>query len=98
MSNRLEQFSEVCRILNINVLVITESKLDQTIPNNLITIPGYFEPIRRDRMINGRNGGGVLIYIADNLVYKQKVELQADNFEHIWVDIKLRNKTFSVNA
>ena len=32
--DRLEQLSEVCRILNINVLVITESKLDQTIPNN----------------------------------------------------------------
>ena len=49
-------------------------------------------------MINGRNGGGVLIYIADNLVYKQKVELQAEHYEHIWVDIKLKNKTFSVNA
>ena len=60
--DRLDQLSDVCQILNVNVLVITESKLDQTIPNTLITIPGYHEPIRRDREINGRNGGGVLIY------------------------------------
>ena len=37
-----------------------------TIPTNLITIPGYHEPVRRDRYNNVRNGGGVLIYITEN--------------------------------
>ena len=46
-----------------------ESKLDKTIPTNLITIPGYPEPIKHDREVNGRYGGGVYIYIADNLVF-----------------------------
>ena len=58
---RLEQLSDNCRLLNIGVLIITESKLDEMIPNNILTIPGYHEPIRHDRLINGRYGGGVLM-------------------------------------
>ena len=60
-SDRLEQLSDVCQILKIQVLVITESKLDKTIPTNIVMIPGYHEPLRHDRPVNGRNGGGVLI-------------------------------------
>ena len=66
------------------------------IPSNLIMIPGYHEPVRRDRHINGRNGGGVLIYIAEHIIFKHKPELQSEYFEHIWVDIKIRNLTFAI--
>ena len=96
--NRLNQLSDICQTLNFSVLVITESKLDETIPSNLITIPGYHQPVRRDRIINGRNGGGVLIYIAEYLVFQHKTELQSDSYEHIWVDIKIKDIIFSVNA
>ena len=95
---RLDQLSDVCNTLNLAVLVITESKLDETIPSNLITIPGYHEPVRRDRNVNGRNGGGVLIYIAEYLVFQQKLNLQSPFYEHIWVDVKYKNVTFSINA
>ena len=96
--NRLDQLSEICHTMNISVLVITESKLDQNIPTQLITIPGYHEPLRRDRPINGRNGGGVLVYIAEFLVFKQQFEMQSSFYEHIWVDIKYKNVTFSINS
>ena len=61
--DKLEQLTANCKLLSIDVLIITESKLDSNIPNNLITIPGYHEPIRHDRVTNGRNGGGVLMNI-----------------------------------
>ena len=96
--DRLDQLSNICRTLNLSVLVITESKLDQTVPTNLITIPGYHEPVRRDRDINGRNGGGVLIYIAEYLVFQQRTNLQSSLFEHIWVDVTYKNVIFSINA
>ena len=96
--NRIDQLSDICNTLNLAVLVITESKLDENIPSNLITIPGYHEPVRRDRSINGRNGGGVLIYIAEYLVFQQKTDLQSPLYEHIWVDVKYKNVTFSINA
>ena len=92
---RLDQLSDICTTLNLDVLIITESKLDQTIPSNLISIPGYHEPIRRDR---NRNGGGVLIYISENLIFHHKEDLQSENYEHIWVDVKLKNNSFAINA
>ena len=90
-----DQLSDICSTLKLDVLILTESKLDITIPSSVITLPGYHEPLRRDR---NRNGGGVLVYIAQNLIFYQKEHLQSENFEHIWVDIKIRNETFTINA
>ena len=97
-NDKLEQLMANCKLLNIDVLIITESKLDYNIPNNLITIPGYHEPIRHDRVNNGRNGGGVLMYIADHLVFQHKIEFQSEFYEHIWVDIILKDTSFAINA
>ena len=96
--DKLEQLTETCRLLNIDVLIITESKLDSNIPTNLITLPGYHDPIRHDRPVNGRHGGGVLMYIAEHLVFNHKTELQSKYFEHIWADVKVNNTTFAINA
>ena len=81
--DKLEQLTVTCRLLSIDVLIITESKLDSNIPTNLITISGYHEPIRRDRPINGRHGGGVLMYIAEHLVFTHKKDLQSEFYQHI---------------
>ena len=96
--NRLDQLSEICQTLNLSVLVITESKLDENIPTHLLTIPGYHEPVRRDRDYNGRNGGGVLVYIEENLIFQQKIDFQSPFYEHIWVDVKYKHITFAINA
>ena len=72
--------------------------MDENIPNNLIVIPGYHEPIRHDRPINGRHGGGVLMYIAENLVFQHRKELQSEYYEHIWADVKINNTIFAINA
>ena len=76
--DRIDQLHEICQLLKIDVLIISESKLDQTIPNNLIKIPGYHEPLRHDRLINGRNGGGVLMYISEDLAFQQRPEFQSE--------------------
>ena len=95
--NRLDQLSDICQTLNLSVLVITESKLNENIPTQLITIPGYHEPVRRDRDNNGRNGGGVLVYIAENLIFQHKIDFQSPLYEHIWVDVKYKHINFAFN-
>ena len=91
----LDELSDVCRIMKIDCLILTESKIDDTIPNNILTIPGFHEPIRRDR---NRHGGGTMIYVAEHLTFKQQTLLQNDQFDHLLVDIKVREKIYSVNA
>ena len=97
-TDRIEQLTDICKILKIDVLILSESKLDQTIPNQLITIPGYHEPLRHDRNINGRHGGGVIMYIAQHLVFQHRSELQSDKFEHLWADVRVNGKIFAING
>ena len=97
-ADRIDQLTDICRTLNINVLILSESKLDESIPNNLLTIPGYHEPLRHDRAQNGRHGGGVLMYIANNLTFQHRIEFQNSKYEHIWADIRVNNISFAINA
>ena len=92
---RLEQLKVVCQTLKLDVLIITESKLDESIPNSMIEINNFHEPLRRDR---NRHGGGCLIYISENLTFKQMSKLQSDKYEHIWADVKVNEKIYSINA
>ena len=39
---RLDQLSDICSILKLDILILTETKLDNTISNNSITIPAAF--------------------------------------------------------
>ena len=50
---------------NLDFLVITESKLDDTFPHGQFRIEGFARPIRLDRC---RNGGGVIIFVREDLV------------------------------
>ena len=95
---RIDELTLVCQTVNIDCLVISESHLDQTIPNNLITIPGFHEPIRRDREVSGRLGGGCLVYVSNKHTFEQKHEFQADDFEHLWVDIRIDKSLYTVNV
>ena len=52
----------------IDILVINETKLNFLVDNNEVHLQG-FEIIRKDRKTNGRNGGGVCIYVRSNLNY-----------------------------
>jgi exonuclease III len=60
----------------IDILCINETKLDSTITDQEVCLPG-FEIVRRDRSVNGRYGGGVCIYIRSNINYKIRHDLHA---------------------
>ena len=92
---RLEELTDICKVLKVGALVCTESKLDQTIPDNIILIDGFHEPLRKDRT---RQGGGTLIYISEHLAYIRQHDLEEPHYEHIWADIKVNNMQFTVNV
>ena len=96
--DRISKLTDICNTTKCSALILTETKLDSTISDNLLKIPGYHEPLRHDRPHNGRHGGGTLIYVSESLTYKHKTDLQVDKYEHLWVDIRVGDKTFAVNA
>ena len=56
---------------NIDVLVVTETKIDDSFPTAQFFIDGYSAPYRLDR---NRHGGGILIYVRDDISSKQLVK------------------------
>ena len=72
----------------VAVLSITETWLDSTVTDNEVALDGY-SIIRKDR---NRNGGGVCMYIRQDLAYNPRDDLNSDNLESVWCEILL-NKT-----
>jgi len=52
---------------NIDILVISETKLDDSFLTSIFEIPGFHSPIRLD--INSRKGG-LLVYIRNDIAYQ----------------------------
>ena len=49
---------------NIDILLVSETKLDDKYPKGQFKIDGYDKPIRLDR---NKHGGGILFFIRDDL-------------------------------
>ena len=49
---------------NIDILLITETKLDITFPSSQFLLKGYSEPFRLDR---NQHGGGLLVYRREDI-------------------------------
>ena len=82
----------------VDILHINESKLDSTVRDDEVYIPG-FEIVRKDRKINGRNGGGVCTYVRTNLNYRIRNDLNNDLLECLFVEIsKPRSTPFLVGT
>ena len=67
-----------------HIICINETKLDDSIDDSLVHIDGY-AIIRKDR---NKHGGGVALYIHQNINFELKRELMCDEIESISVQIK----------
>ena len=68
----------------MDILVVTESKIDNSFPAQQFDIQGYARPFRLDR---NKEGGGVLIYIREDIganVIPNANRLDDYNFEGIF--------------
>ena len=66
-----------------DILAINESKIDPSIPDSEINIPSY-KSIRKDR---NRNGGGVVIYVREQISFRDRNDLVSDSLEIIIIII-----------
>ena len=82
----------------IDILAINETKLDSTIKDNEVHLPGY-DVIRKDRENNGRYGGGVCIYVRSNINFQIRADLSPSDIECLTIEIsRLRSKPFLVST
>ena len=83
--NKVEEIKFLARSSNASVLAVSETWLDDSILDSEIKIPGY-KVIRHDR---NREGGGVCLYIRENLAFNERPDLKHKKLETIFADILL---------
>ena len=85
--NRLDGVRELMSTYIFDVLAISDTWLSHKISACEVTIPGY-SVVRKDRTGSAKlNGGGVLLYIRDNIPVTVNNELAANNEELLWIEI-----------
>jgi exonuclease III len=85
--NKFEQL-KLSVMGNIDILVITETKLDETFTETAFMIEGFSKPYRKDR--NGC-GGGILIYVREDIPSKElRYHTFPDDIEGIFIEINFR--------
>ena len=70
----------------IDILVVSESKLDESFPPAQFKIDGYDLPYRKDR---NKNGGGVMIFVREDLACKEVKDI-SDKGEGTFLKLNLR--------
>ena len=50
---------------NVNIMVISETKLDESFPNDQFKIPGYALPFRLDC---NQFGGGIMVFVREDIL------------------------------
>ena len=66
---------------NLDILTIQETKLDSSFPSGQFILDGYSEPYRLDR---NRNGGGVIIYVREDIPSKLQTYFHKKCRENIY--------------
>ena len=73
---------------NVDILIITETKIDHTFPQNQFRIPGFRLPYRKDR---DGYGGGVMIYVREDIPSDILTKHNMDpKMEAIFIEVNLR--------
>ena len=90
---RLDELSQHTSSHNIDVLCVTETKLDANVNPSLYSLDHFHAPFTKHR---DRHGGGVAIYVKGNLSAKREPDLEIGDFESVWCKISTRDHSILV--
>ena len=75
-----------------DILVISETKLDDSFNNNLFTVNGY----KLERKDRNANGGGIMVFFRADLPVRRINNLECEQSETIFLELKLNNRTWGI--
>ena len=80
---------------NVDILMISKTKLDNSFPEGQLLIPGYSSPYRFDRNCRG---GGIMLYVREDKPSKLlSIESQPIEGFHIEIHLRKKNACFVVH-
>ena len=85
--NKFDQLKLLVKDI-IDILIIEETKLDETFPDGQFILEGFMPPIRKDR---NRFGGGIMIFIRENIPAKVLENDLVTDIECVSVELNFQN-------
>ena len=86
------KFEQLIYIVNneVDILMVSETKLDDLSPTSQFLMEGYSTPFRKDGI---STGGGILLYIRGDIPYKI-IKTETDTYYDysFFIEINLRKK------
>ena len=79
---------------NINVLLVLETKADDSFPNGNFLIDGFSTPYRLDR---NSNGGGLMLFVREDIP-SSLVEAEAKPIEGFYIELNVCNDKWLLNC
>ena len=74
----------------VHILLLLETKLDDSFPTAQFSLNGFSKPYRLDR---SSNGGGILQYVRDDILSRLLTDYKVkDNLELFSVEVNIRKK------
>jgi exonuclease III len=81
---------------NVDILLLSETKLDKSFPETQFLIEGFTPPFRMDR---NSYGGGIMLYVRNDIPAQLlKCHTFSGKFENFFVEINLRKKKWLVSC
>ena len=85
---KLDELTYFVEMNNIDILLLTETKLDHTIHPSLYSLPSFHPPYLNNR---NRHGGGTATYIRSTISANRLTDLELDGEEWTWTMLKINN-------
>ena len=73
---------------NVDILVISETKLDESFLENQFKIPGFTPPFRRNR---NEFGGGIMVFVRED-IHSKVISMETLSIEGMFIEPNLRKK------
>ena len=92
--SRKDELESLAHNLNLAAICLTETKLDELVHDSCYTIQGYNIEYKH----RTRRGGGVCIYIRDDIPYIRASIIENKILEHVSIDLTVKGKKFNLNV
>ena len=79
---------------NIDILMISETKLDDSFPSMQFLIEGFGPPFRSDR---NSHGGGILVYVREDIPCKL-MPMKNCSIEGFFIELNLKSKKWLISC
>lgn len=75
---------------HFDVISLTETWLNETVPDQDLEFNDFQVPFRRDRLTD--NYGGIAVYVKQDIPCKRRADLELINIECLWLELSIKNR------